>query len=98
MAEPSPAQYTFGDNATAGDRLSLLAAVFEESSATLLRRAAPVAPAVAVDLGCGPGHTTALVARCTGATRTWGLDASEGFLTQARRAYGQLEFVEHDVT
>jgi trans-aconitate 2-methyltransferase len=98
MADQPAADYTFGDSSTAGDRLALLAAVFEQSSDALLRRAAPVQPTVAIDLGCGPGYTTALVARCTGATRTVGLDASETFVTQARRSHIRLEFVQHDVT
>lgn len=95
----SRGSYTFGDTGVAGDRLTLLAAVFEESSTALLESAAPSTPAIAVDLGCGPGFTTALVARVTGARRTVGLDASEAFVARARATHDDpsIAFAVHDV-
>jgi trans-aconitate methyltransferase len=99
MTEETAPDYTFGDSTTAGDRLALLAHVFGPSSEALLRRAAPPATALAVDLGCGPGVTTALLARASGASRTVGLDSSEAFVAQARRHHdGKLEFAVHDAT
>ena len=61
-------------------------------------RDAPVHPALAVDLGCGPGATTALVHSTTGATRTIGVDSSAGFLDQARAAVHDAEFLLADLT
>jgi SAM-dependent methyltransferase len=91
--------YAFGDNTTAGDRLALLAEVFEPTSERLLARAATRGVGVAVDLGSGPGHTTALLARVTGASRTIGLDSSPSFVERARRRWpDDLEFRLHDVT
>ena len=56
-------------------------------------------PALALDLGCGPGHTTRLLAATTGAVRTIGLDTSPLFLDAARAdAREGIEFAEHDVT
>lgn len=91
--------YTFGDGARAARRLGLLASVFEEPSRALLQRFAPRAPALALDLGAGPGHTTQLVHRVTGAQRTIGVEASEKYLEQARAAAPPgVQFVREDVT
>jgi|SRR3990172_2982211 len=55
--------YTFGDSDVAALRLRLLSETYAESSAALL--ASVVAPpGGALDLGCGPGYTTELAARC----------------------------------
>jgi SAM-dependent methyltransferase len=90
--------YTFGDSDVAGDRLSLLAAVFEPTTAALLREVSPT-PRLALDLGCGPGFTTRLVASTTQAERTVGLDASPAFVARAAlRAPRGVAFVRHDVT
>lgn len=98
MEERSAPTYTMGDNPLAGDRLALLAEVFEETSGAFLAELAPAGPALAVDLGCGPGFTTRLLADTTGARRTVGLDASENFVERARRLHPDLEFEAHDVT
>ena len=96
---PNESVYTFGDGSPAAHRLALLSATFDPSSQALLRRAAEPRPALAVDLGCGPGHTTRLLAASTGASRTVGLDASVSFVDRARDEYGPtLEFAVHDVT
>ena len=92
--------YAFGDNEVARQRLTLLAEVFNPSSRPLLVEHAPPRVRLAVDLGCGPGATTCLVAEVTAAERTVGLDSSLSFLAAARAAYagGGKEFIEHDVT
>jgi trans-aconitate 2-methyltransferase len=95
---PDPNRYTFGDTALASRRLALLADVLAAPSRAFLRGATPPHPRVAVDLGCGPGYTTALVAETTGASRTVGLDASAAFVGEARQSFPSLEFVVHDVT
>lgn len=91
--------YTFGDTPTAADRLRLLAEVFEPMTLKLLQRWAPVRPSHVVDLGCGPGHSTRLLHRATGAQRTTGVERSASYVTQARaeRSAG-IDYVEHDVT
>jgi trans-aconitate 2-methyltransferase len=57
-------------------------------------------PRLAVDLGCGPGHSTRLLAEVTAAERVVGLDASESFLDEARRSVGndRISFARHDAT
>ena len=55
-------------------------------------------PALAYDLGCGPGYTTALVSEVTGAGRTVGLDGSATHIERARAgASGPAEFGRWDV-
>jgi trans-aconitate 2-methyltransferase len=92
-------RYTYGDTALAGERLKLVADLFGPSSEAFLRAATPPAPDLAVDLGCGPGHTTRLVHAVTRARRTVGLDRSAAFIATASssRTPG-VSFVEHDVT
>lgn len=99
MSGPRPPAYAFGDDRAAADRLDLLAEVFGPTSAALLREHAPPAPGLAVDLGCGPGHTTRLLGQVSGATRTIGLDRSPAFLGRAgATAPPGVEFALHDVT
>lgn len=89
--------YQFGDGDLASRRLALLAEVFEPTTADLLRTAAPPSPALAVDLGCGPGHTTALLARTLRPRRLLGVDASETFLTEARLRVPEARFERRDL-
>lgn len=77
--------YAFGDNEIARRRLMLLAEVFNPSSRPLLVEHVPPRAHLVLDLGCGPGATTRLVAEVTGADRTVGLDSSSSFLAAARR-------------
>ncbi|MGH8910506.1 MAG: class I SAM-dependent methyltransferase [Egibacteraceae bacterium] len=92
-------RYAFGDNAAAARRLALVARVFEPTTRAFVARAALRAPGLAVDVGCGPGYTTRLLAETTGAARTVGLDRSRAFLELARAdAPDGIRFVEHDVT
>jgi SAM-dependent methyltransferase len=90
-------RYAFGDSDLASRRLALLAEVFEPSSRAFLRRAGPSGAALAVDLGCGPGFTTRLLAETLAAARTTGMDTSESFLAQARAAVPACAFAAHDV-
>jgi trans-aconitate 2-methyltransferase len=91
--------YTFGDNPTAAERLALLAEVFEPATRDLLGRWAPERIEAAVDLGCGPGHSTRLVHAVTGARRTTGVERSAQFLEVARAAaVPGIDYLQHDVT
>lgn len=94
----SEARYAYGDSPSAGDRLDLVARVFEPTSRRFLERVAPRTPGLALDLGCGPGNTTRLIADALRPERTVGLDRSGPFLDRARRgAPPRMEFMEHDV-
>ena len=91
--------YAFGDSEPAARRLGLLADVFEPPSRAFLTRFAAEPVDLAVDLGCGPGHSTRLVASVVGAGRTLGLDQSASFVALAEAdAPPGVEFAVHDVT
>ncbi|MBV9232076.1 MAG: class I SAM-dependent methyltransferase [Chloroflexi bacterium] len=91
--------YLFKDTDLAAYRLRVLADVFAVSSRTFLQDVVTTTPQLAVDLGCGPGYTTHLLADTTHCVRAIGLDNSEHFLTLASRsATERISFVRHDVT
>ena len=91
--------YAFADSDVAARRLRLVADVFAGSTASFLGAAIRRTPTLALDLGCGPGHTTHLVTTVTGARRTVGLDSSGAFVAAASRtATPTVSFQRHDVT
>jgi trans-aconitate 2-methyltransferase len=66
--------------------------------ADLIARIAAEAPARVVDLGCGPGNLTALLAARWPTARVEGVDASPAMLERARElADGRLSFTLGDV-
>ncbi len=92
-----PPRYLFGDSDIASHRLRVLSEVFAESSRRFLRAAAPGQPGLAVDVGCGPGYTTRLVADVLRPRRMVGIDRSEAFITEARRTGGSnVSYLVHD--
>ncbi len=93
-------KYLFGDSDLAARRLELLARVFDDSTRTfLLRAASGNAWRLAVDLGCGPGFTTRLIAQTLQCDHVVGFDRSESFIKLAR-AVGpeRVSFTRHDIT
>jgi trans-aconitate 2-methyltransferase len=90
--------YAFGDGPAAARRLDLLADLFEPASRTFLERVADRPCRLAVDLGCGTGRTTRLVADVLKPERTLGLDQSEFFVAVAAGGPPGVEFAVHDVT
>ena len=91
--------YSFGDNDLAAKRLALVALIFNPATRAFLERSAPRRPRLALDLGCGPGYTTELVAELAEPKRTVGLDISQSFIESARKRAGACaEFVRHDVS
>ncbi|MEX2304389.1 MAG: class I SAM-dependent methyltransferase [Bryobacterales bacterium] len=91
-------QYQFGDQDLAARRLEVVARVFETTTRELLQRVRPSRTRMAVDLGCGPGFTTRLLAEVLGCDHVAGLDTSERFLGMAReQSDARLRFHRHDV-
>src|SRR5215468_126862 len=80
----SRVSYAFGDSERAAQRLALVARVFEPASEEFLASGGRRGGALAVDLGCGPGYTTELLARVLESERTVGLDASPAYVEAAR--------------
>ena len=93
---PTETRYTFGDGDVAALRLRLLAETYAPSSAALLAALGEVRGGV-LDLGCGPGHTTELLAAALRPTWTVGLDRSARLVEAARARLPALRFLVHDV-
>ncbi|HOE12290.1 MAG TPA: class I SAM-dependent methyltransferase [bacterium] len=92
-------RYAFGDTDLAAQRLELLAEVFSESTRPFLLESPARNPRLCVDLGCGPGCTTHLLAETLQPERTIGLDNSESFTSHAgKTATETVSFLVHDVT
>jgi SAM-dependent methyltransferase len=91
--------YTFRDSAAASERLALVAAAFEPSTRAFLARVAGRACRTVLDLGCGPGHSTRLLAEVFVDALVIGLDWSDAFLDEARKPVApRTMFFRHDVT
>jgi len=97
-SEAAGSRYTFGDSEPAAVRLRLLSEVLAASSSALLGAGVGARPGLAVDLGCGPGYSTALVAAASDARHTVGLDRSATFVSAAAARFPALRFARHDVT
>lgn len=92
-------QYSFGDSDLAAQRLEVLADVFASTTVAFINEMVASKPCVVVDLGCGPGHTTHLLARLLPCERVVGLDNSEHFIALAEQtATDRVSFRLHDVT
>ena len=90
-------RYTFGDNTRASARLRRLAEVYEPETRALLERCGVHAPALAVDLGCGPGWSTRLLRSVLAPVRTVGLEASERYAEEARKNVPEGDVIVCDV-
>jgi len=92
-------QYLFGDADIAAQRLQVLAEVFAEPSRAFLRHATSGKLGLAVDLGCGPGFTTHLLAATLPCDHVAGLDTSQHFISLAQQTTADgVSFYRHDVT
>lgn len=91
--------YTFGDSDLAARRLELVGVTFEDTTRRFLAGAAPAEPALAVDLGSGPGHTTVLLRETLRPAHTVAVDFSPAYVaaTAARVGDVGVESIEADV-
>lgn len=97
--ERGESAYAFGEGDSEVARLALVAELFEGMTSSFLCGAVDFCPRLALDLGCGVGHTTRLMAEALRPDRTVGVDRSAGFLSIARAAATEgISFVRHDVT
>lgn len=92
-------EYLFGDTDIAARRLRVLAEVYAESSRAFLLETVSDAPNSVIDLGCGPGYSTHLLADVLRCGHADGLDNSESFISFAGKTEtGKVSFHLHDVT
>ena len=80
---PPQANYSFGDSAIAAERLEIVAETFAPTTSALLR-SLEATPKRVLDLGCGPGHTTELLAALYPSAEIVAVELSESFAAQAR--------------
>jgi SAM-dependent methyltransferase len=94
------ATYTYGDDAAALQRLALVARAYEPVSSAFLAEHARrrPSPRTVLDVGCGPGFTTALLATLLAPQLLVGIDSSAQFLDVARSRVPSARFLRHDAT
>ena len=91
--------YALGHSEIAATRLEMVARLFDPATRLFLREAGGATRNLAIDLGCGPGHTTALLAEVLRCRRTVGFDLSVEFIERARgEGSDRVAFHVHDVT
>jgi trans-aconitate 2-methyltransferase len=92
------ATYLFGDTDLAARRLRLLAEVYAEATRTFVHDWRTRQTGLVVDLGCGPGYSTRLLAKVLHSARTVGLDNSAHFIALAQQEpLAGVAFHCHDV-
>jgi ubiquinone/menaquinone biosynthesis C-methylase UbiE len=91
-------RYTLGTDRTAALRLETLASFFNPFSRQFIQKHITAPVTWALDLGCGPGFTTAMVAEAAACPNVCGLDSSARFLKAAASRFKQCRFLKHDVS
>src|SRR5512139_362061 len=91
-------RYTLGTDRTAALRLETLSSFFNLHSLQFIQEFITAPVKSALDLGCGPGFTTAMIAEATGCPNVCGLDSSSRFLKAAAARFTQCRFLKHDVS
>ena len=98
MTAPDRTSYSFGDSDIARERLALVADTFEAPTRRLLGDLPPMQPRYVVDMGCGPGHTSALLRARFPHSEVTGLDWSDAMVAEARGRVPGAWFTVADVT
>jgi trans-aconitate 2-methyltransferase len=91
-------RYTFGDDASASERLRLVADAYRPVSRLFVSAHAPRPVGVALDLGCGPAFSTELLRDVCRPATLVGLDGSDSFVEAARERVPGARFETHDVS
>ncbi|MDP9333361.1 MAG: methyltransferase domain-containing protein [Actinomycetota bacterium] len=90
--------YAFGDTDLARERLGFVADTFEAPTRTLLRDLPASGYRYVIDMGCGPGFTTALLREAIPHSFATGIDASPAMIAEARERVPDAHFAVADVT
>ncbi len=90
--------YAFGDTDLARQRLALVADTFAGPTRTLLRDLPDAGYRYVIDMGCGPGFTTALLRAAIPHSFTTGIDTSAAMIDEARARVPDAFFTVGDVT
>jgi SAM-dependent methyltransferase len=89
--------YAFGDTNLARERLGLVAHTFEAPTRALLSELPDAGYRYVLDMGCGPGYTTALLREMIPHSFTTGIDSSDAMITEATARVPDAHFVVGDV-
>jgi trans-aconitate 2-methyltransferase len=92
------ASYAFGDSEVARERLAIVADTFAAPTRRVLEDLPRREPRYVIDMGCGPGHTTALLRACFPHAAVTGLDSSAAMVEEARERVPGAWFAVADVT
>ena len=98
MTKPAATGYAFGDSAIARARLAIVADAFEAPTRRLLADLPRYQPRYVLDMGCGPGHTAALLRIRFPHSEVTGLDMSPAMVEEARGRVQGAWFTVADVT
>jgi len=90
--------YAFGDTDLARERLALVADTFEAPTRVLLRDLPDGGYRYVIDMGCGPGFTTALLREAIPHSFATGIDSSAAMIAEARARVPDAHFALADVT
>jgi trans-aconitate 2-methyltransferase len=90
--------YAFGDTDLARERLGLVADTFEAPTRALLRDLPAGVYRYVIDMGCGPGFTTALLREAIPHSFATGVDSSAAMIAEARERVPDAHFAVADVT
>jgi SAM-dependent methyltransferase len=90
--------YAFGDSELARERLAIVAETFAPPTVDLLQSLPPTFVRYVIDVGCGPGHTTALLRAEFPLAEVTGFDASEAMIAEAAARVPRATFAVLDVT
>jgi len=90
--------YAFGDTNLARERLGLVADTFEAPTRSLLCELPDAGYRYVLDMGCGPGYSTALLREIIPHSFTTGIDASAAMVAEAAARVPDAHFVVGDVT
>jgi trans-aconitate 2-methyltransferase len=91
-------EYAFGDSALARERLGLVADTFAVPTRSLLRDLPAGDRRYVLDMGCGPGYTTALLLAAFPHSFVTGIDSSPAMIDDARVRVPDASFAVGDVT
>lgn len=91
-------RYTFGHTVNAAERLRRIAEFFNPLAINFIHENLLKNYSRVVDLGCGPGYTTDMLAKATGATGIFGIDISDYFIELGKKKYPDYNFIQGDVT
>jgi SAM-dependent methyltransferase len=91
-------EYAFGDSELARERLGIVADTFAGPTRALLGDLPAGDRRYVLDMGCGPGYTTALLLEAFPHSFVTGIDASPAMIDEARTRVADASFAVGDVT